>query len=59
MYKLDFKDADKISPELRGYVAIAQGLGIISGNNGNFNPTDNLTREQGIIVVYNMLNLQE
>lgn len=57
IYKLDFKDSDEISKDLRGYVAIAKGLNIVSGNvSGNFNPKQNLTREQAIIMIYNLLN---
>lgn len=55
VYKLEYDDADKISPNLKGHVAIAEGLGLISGD-GNFRPTDNLTREEAAVIIYNILN---
>lgn len=55
IYNLEFDDADKISTDLKGHVAIAKGLGLISGE-GNFRPKDNLTREEAAILIYNILN---
>lgn len=55
IYKLEFDDADKISTNLRGHIAIAKGLGLISGE-GNFRPKDNLTREEAVVLIYNILN---
>lgn len=55
IYKVDFKDADQIQPELLGYVALASGMEIVKGNNGNFNPKGQLTRGQAAIVIYNFL----
>ncbi len=56
IYKLSFKDSDKITSELKGYVAITTGLGIIEGENNSFNPKANMTREQAAVVIYNLLN---
>lgn len=56
IYKLDFKDADSISEELIGYVAIATGLGVVDGDGENFNPKTNLTREQAAVLIYNFLD---
>lgn len=55
IFMVNFKDVDKISKDLKGYVAIAQGLNIIKGNNGYFYPDHKLTREQGALVIYNLL----
>ena len=60
IYVLDFKDREDIAPNLRGYVAIAKGLGIVNGtSDGKFKPTDTLTREQAVVVIYNVLNLEK
>lgn len=56
IFLVNFKDVDKISEGLKGYVAIAQGLKIIKGSNGYFYPDNNLTKEQGALVIYNLLN---
>ncbi|WIV11829.1 S-layer homology domain-containing protein [Proteiniborus sp. MB09-C3] len=58
IYKLSFKDADKISSELIGYVAIASGLGVVEGDNDIFNPKTNMTKEQAAVVVYNLLSIK-
>ena len=55
IYKLEFDDVDKISTNLRGHIAIAKGLGIISEGR-NFRPKDNLTREEAAVLIYNILN---
>lgn len=55
IYKLDYKDADQISTNLKGHIAIAKGLGLISGQ-GNFRPKDNLIREEAAVLIYNILN---
>lgn len=55
IYNLDYDDADKISSNLKGHIAIAKGLGLINGK-GNFRPKDNLTREEAAVLIYNMLN---
>ena len=55
IYKLAYDDADQISTNLKGHIAIAKGLGLISGE-GNFRPKDNLTREEAVVLIYNILN---
>ena len=55
IYKLEYDDADKISPNLKGHIAIAKGLGLIS-EGGKFRPKDNLTREEAAVLIYNILN---
>lgn len=55
IYKLDYEDAGAISDNLKGHIAIAKGLGLI-GKQGNFRPKDNLTREEAVVIIYNILN---
>ncbi|HSH34970.1 S-layer homology domain-containing protein, partial [Schnuerera sp.] len=55
IYKLEYHDVDKISSDLKGHIAIAKGLGLISEGR-NFRPKDNLTREEAAVLVYNILN---
>jgi len=50
-----FKDSNDISPELKGYVAIAYGLNIIEGSNGYLNPKSNIKREDAANIIYNYL----
>ncbi|HOJ09775.1 MAG TPA: S-layer homology domain-containing protein [Clostridiales bacterium] len=56
IFNVTFKDAQDITPELKGYVAIASGLGIISGSGGNFNPKKTLTRGEAAVMIYNYLD---
>lgn len=58
IYKLSFKDANKVSSEFMGYVAIATGLGIIESEGNNLNPSANMTREQAAVVIYNLLDVE-
>ncbi len=55
IYKSNYEDIDSMSKELKGYVAVAEGLGIFSGE-GEFRPDDNLTREEAAVIIYNILN---
>lgn len=55
IYKTNYKDIDNSSKELKGYIAVAEGLGLISGE-GNFRPNDNLTRQEAAIMIYNILD---
>lgn len=55
IFNVSFKDKDEISPGLEGYIAIASGLNIISGANGNFNPQKTLTRGEAAVMIYNCL----
>lgn len=52
-----FKDDASIPAALVGYVAIAKGLGIVSGyGDGTFRPNKVTTRVQAAIMVYNCLS---
>jgi len=57
IYKSIFIDETEINPDLIGYVSIAQGLGIISGYGGKFNPKGELTRGQAAIIIYKYLQV--
>ncbi len=47
---------DAIEDAYKGYVAIATGLGIVSGDDaGNFSPDSNVTNGETVMIVYNML----
>lgn len=56
IFKVDFKDADKINPDLVGYVAITSGLKAMNGSNGNFMPKKKITRLEGLLTIYNYLS---
>ncbi len=56
IFKSDFKDADKINPNLLGYVCIASGLKAINGDNGYFKPQEKVTRLDGLLTIYNYLS---
>lgn len=56
IYNTGFKDADEISEDRVGYVAIGRGLGIVRGDGkGNFNPKKGVTRGEFSVMLYNAL----
>lgn len=56
IFKCDFTDSDSITPALFGYVAIARGLGIVSGTGeGAFQPQRHVTRGEAAVMIYNYL----
>ncbi|KNY28768.1 YcdB/YcdC domain-containing protein [Pseudobacteroides cellulosolvens] len=55
IYNCNYKDKNKINKNLIGYVVIADGLNIIKGSNGYFNPQRSLTRADAFILAYNYL----
>jgi len=55
IYKTDFADNGEIKEEDIGYVAIANGLGIIKGDGNNVNAYDTLTRAQAVTILINGL----
>jgi len=55
IFNCTFSDKDNITPELVGYVTIAQGFKIVSGDNGKFNPQAELSRADAAIMIYNYL----
>ena len=56
IYKANFKDANKINPNMIGYVCIASGLKAMNGSNGNFNPKNKMTRLEGLLSIYSYLS---
>ena len=57
IYTTDFVDHLAIMPHKLGYLALAQGLHIVQGDeNGRFHPQDNLTRSDAAIMIYNYLS---
>lgn len=56
IFRCDFADADAIPAADLGYAALAQGLGIISGDGeGNYAPTRTSTRAEAAVLVWNYL----
>ena len=55
IFQVDFEDADDIDPALTGYAAIAKGIGIVNGSNGQFKPKDVLTKGESAVIIYNCL----
>ena len=55
IYKTGFADEADITPGMTGFVAIAKGLGIVSGVNGKFEPQRNITRAEFVMMLYNSL----
>lgn len=56
IYKTGFADEAQISADKLGYVAIAKGLGIVSGNGGGvFAPKRLVTRGELAVMLYNAL----
>ena len=56
IYRTNFSDEDLISPEKLGYVALARGFGIVSGDENNqFHPQDTLSRGDAAIMIYNYM----
>lgn len=56
IYKTGFSDEAAISADKIGHVAIAKGLGLVSGNGGKFNPKNNVTRAEIAMMLYNALD---
>lgn len=56
LFKINYKDASKISKDNLGYVAIADAFGFIKIENNEFKPSDNTTMEDLAIGVCNALN---
>lgn len=55
IYKDAAKDSTSITPEYRGYTAIAMGLKLLSADNGSFKPKDTISRAQAAIILVRML----
>jgi len=55
IFKTDFADNLAIKDTDIGYVAIARGLGIIQGSDGNFRPYDTITRAEALTLLKNTI----
>ena len=55
IFKIPFMDAHKIPPSHYGYIALARGMGLISGSGCYFYPSQNLTNADALILIYNYL----
>ena len=56
IYRTKFVDDRNIPADCYGYVALAQGLGMVSGNSSNqFLPNSNATRAQAAVMLYNLM----
>lgn len=57
IYQTDFADADAISPERLGYVALAQGLKMVGGDEMHrFCPNDTVSRADAALMMYHYFN---
>ncbi len=56
IYKTGFSDEAAISADKVGCVAIAKGLGLVSGVGGKFNPKASVTRAELAMMLYNALD---
>jgi hypothetical protein len=52
IFSLSFTDANEISPEKYGFVAIGKGLGMFVGDNGKFRPMDYATMAEMAVAIY-------
>jgi hypothetical protein len=57
IYAVPFSDAGEIGEANLGYVALAKGLGIISGDaKGTFRPNSALSRKEAAVMLYNLMS---
>lgn len=56
IFKANFNDSDKLSKGYLGYIALAQGFGLVQLDNGNFNPKNISTMEELALGIYKSLN---
>jgi hypothetical protein len=57
IYAVPFSDAGEIGEANLGYVALAKGLGIVSGDaKGTFRPNSALTRREAAVMLYNLMS---
>jgi hypothetical protein len=57
IFDCGFTDDRDISENDYGYVAIAKGLKIISGNtDGSFRPNETITRQEAAVMLYNFMS---
>ena len=56
IFRTDFTDDSSIPADCYGYVALAQGLGMVSGNtSGAFAAAEQTTRAQAAVMLYRLM----
>ena len=55
IFRTKFADDSSIPADCYGYVALGQGLGMITGSGGSFRPNDETTRAQAAVMLYNLM----
>ncbi len=55
IFKLDFLDANEVLPTHFGYLSIAKGMEIVSGDGGYLRPCNEITRAEAMIILYNAI----
>lgn len=55
IFTVHFNDEADITPQKLGHAAILSGFGVVSGNDGNLRPQDNLTRAEAAAMLYTFL----
>ncbi len=57
IFQTGFVDDSDIPVQLKGYVAIAKGIGIVNGDSsGRFNPTKNMSRPDAALILYKFMS---
>jgi len=59
IYSIPAEDAAAVAGAYKGHAAIAMGLGLITGEDGKFDPQGSVTRAQAAVVLVRMLQLYE
>lgn len=59
IYNINFKDANKINPSLKGYIAIVSGLKLMTGYDGYFNPQGYIKRGETASLIVKYLRLEK
>lgn len=56
IFVTSFRDVSKVASGDLGYLAIAQGLGMVSGSSGKFYPSRTATRQEAAVILYNYMS---
>lgn len=59
IYQVPFKDKAKISQGYQGYVAIINGLGLMTGDGTNFNPQSKVKKGESCVVLVRYLKTEK
>lgn len=59
IFNINYKDEDKISNEMKGFVAIVSGLNIMSGFDGYFSPEVKLTKAESASIIVKFLKVEK